>query len=59
MMSPPPAPPGPIMAPVPGPGYYNQPQMHPGPMPYVSGMSYGVPPPGALVVRPGDPRIGE
>ncbi|KAK9893961.1 hypothetical protein P389DRAFT_111015 [Cystobasidium minutum MCA 4210] len=43
----------------PGQGYYNQPQMAQGrPMPYVSGMSYGPPPPGALIVRPGDPRIG-
>lgn len=42
-----------------GQGYYNQPQMGARPMPFVSGMSYGQPPPGALVVRPGDPRIGE
>lgn len=55
-MMPPPRPSQPMMQG--GAGYYNQPQMGPGAMPFVSGMSYGHPPPGALVVRPGDPRIG-
>lgn len=39
-------------------GQYSGPPMMPGPAPWIQQAPYGMPPPGALVVRPGDPRLG-